>query len=126
MHNLIKHKLVLGLSRQRSRPLAAEGKVIRLEQRINGYSKRVIQQLADHPRQQRTGQLQTRVRVALYQIHLERVIYHEVKPIDLKRMDPSVRDHLPVDSLEGVSDQGAHLGQDVSVETDVTAWEGQV
>lgn len=80
---------------------------------IQSDPKTIIEQLRNDPRKQRTPDLQTRVRIALNQKDLERLVDHEVVAEHLERIALPQRVDLRADGPEAVGDQPLHARKEV-------------
>lgn len=86
---------------------------------IQSNPKTIIKQLRYYPCQQRTANLKTRVCVALYQVHLKRLVDHKVVAEDLERVAYTQRVNLVVDCAETVHHEPLHARKQVAHETNV-------
>ena len=90
-------------------------------ERVNRDAEAIIEKFGDNSSQQRTANLQTRIRISFNEEDFEVFIDHKVVSEDLKAVGDALRVNLGTYSSERVCDEALHLREEIPHEAHVFA-----
>ena len=93
----------------------------RLIERVNCDSEAIIEEFRDDSSQQRTANLQTRIRIRFNEEDFKVFVDHEVVSKDLKAVRDALRVNLGAYSSERVCDEALHLREEIPHEAHIFA-----